>query len=332
MSSKYLRKLQLGREVTPGTGVAATAIWRGQGTLEDKREVTFVDEQIGIVGGTDRAYVGRYLSALDMGAVPATFQQILHILEAGIKAVGTGAADGAGTDKIYNYPFPTTARNTIKTYTLEGGDDQQAEKFAYGFVEEFSLEGNAGEAWMMSAKWLGRQTTTATFTAALSAPTVEEMLFGLSKLYIDPIGSAYGTTVKALTMLAAKLKVKTGWSAGETADGSLDFSLLRFGPPEIELEVTFEHDATSVAEKAAWKALTARSIQIKIEGSAVGTPGTTYSKQTCLINLPGKWGSFAKIDEKDGNDIVSGKFTSKYDATKGDAGNILVATELTAVP
>ena len=43
--------------------------------------------------------------SLAMAATPATFEQLPHILEAGIKSVGTGAADGAGTGKIYAYPI-----------------------------------------------------------------------------------------------------------------------------------------------------------------------------------------------------------------------------------
>ena len=43
---KRLRKLQFGKETTAGTPVPATTIWRGTGTLEDKREPYFPDEDI----------------------------------------------------------------------------------------------------------------------------------------------------------------------------------------------------------------------------------------------------------------------------------------------
>ena len=48
---KALRKVQLGLESTKGTAVAATALWRGTGTIEDKREVVFPDEDIGYLSG-----------------------------------------------------------------------------------------------------------------------------------------------------------------------------------------------------------------------------------------------------------------------------------------
>jgi len=54
--SKFLRKIQMGGEDVAGTGVAASTIWRGKGTLEDTREDVFPEEDVGYIGGTDRAY------------------------------------------------------------------------------------------------------------------------------------------------------------------------------------------------------------------------------------------------------------------------------------
>ena len=74
--SRALRKLQLGQEGTAGTAVAATAIWRGMGTIHDIREVVFPEEDVGYIGGTDRSYIARYWSELSMPEVEATFEQI----------------------------------------------------------------------------------------------------------------------------------------------------------------------------------------------------------------------------------------------------------------
>ena len=48
---RQLRQIQLGRETTAGTAVAATPRWGGLGAMEDTREVTFPEEFIGIIGG-----------------------------------------------------------------------------------------------------------------------------------------------------------------------------------------------------------------------------------------------------------------------------------------
>lgn len=327
---KSLRKVQLGREGTAGTEVAATAIWRGEGTIEDRSEVKFAQEDIGYLSGVDRTYMPKALGAINFPDTPATFEQLLHILEAGVKTA-TPVADGVGTGKIYTYTFPTTAANTIKTYTIEGGDNQQEEQMLYSFVEKFTLKGKASEALMMGADWLGRQVAIGTFTGSLAVPTVEEILFSKGKIYIDAASGTIGTTQKTNTLLGAELSVKTGWIPVWTADGAIYFSFNKSVAPEILMTVTFEHDGTGVAEVAAFKAQTARLIRLKIEGSALGTPGA-YTYKTLMIDLAGKWEKFGKIDEQNGNDIVTGSFRARYNSTASKFAEIVVVNELAAVP
>src|SRR3989304_4623311 len=103
---KLLRRIQLGRESVAGTAVASTTIWRGVGGLDDKREIKFPDENVGIIGGTDRSYISKLAGAISFESVEATFEQFPHILEAGVKLVGTGVAGGPGSGKVYAYSFP----------------------------------------------------------------------------------------------------------------------------------------------------------------------------------------------------------------------------------
>jgi len=331
MGIKAFRKLQMGRETVAGTAVAATSLWRGLGTIEDTREQVDVDEDIGLFSGADRTYQGKLGALLSLESIPATFEQFPHILEAGIVAVGTGVADGAGSGKIYDYPVPEAAASVIKTYTWEGGDNEEVEEMEHCFVQDFGLDGKPGEAWMVSANWIGRQVSISSYTGAIAVPTVEDMLFSKTKFYIDAVASAYGTTLKSSTLLGASLKFKTGWKPVWTADGQLYFSTIKAVKPEITLDLTLEFNGTSVAEKVNWRAQTPRKIQLKCEGSAL-TPGTTYSYKTMIVNLVGKWDKFSKIGEAEGNDIVTGTFRGKYNATAADAGNIIVVNTLATIP
>lgn len=328
---RALRKIQLGVESAKGTAVAATALWRGQGVIEDQTEVMFPEEDIGYLSGIDRSYIPRNLAAITFEQTPATFEQLGYVLDAGVKTV-SGVQDGAGSDYTYTYTFPTSAANSIKTYTIEGGDDQQAEEIEFAFVKSFTLAGAAGEAWTVTADWAGRQVSTASFTGSISVPTVEEILFQKGKLYIDAIGGTIGSTQKSSTLLNAELAVTTGWQEYFTADGNLYFTGHKSTKPEVLLTLTFEHDGTSVAEKANWLAETARLIRILVEGSTVSTPGTTYSKKTLIIDLAGKWERFEALDEQDGNDIVTGRFRAAYDPTSASFAEIVVVNELSALP
>ena len=326
---KKLRKIQMGRETTAGAEVNATTIWRGLGVPEDLQDTQFVEEDVGYLSGVDRVVIPSVLAGLSMEATPATFEQLPHILEAGVKTA-TPAQDGTGSGYIYTYTFPTTTQPTLKTYTLEAGDDQQEEQFTYGFVESFKLSGKSKEPVMMSAEWRGRQLEIGTYTGSLSLVTVEELLFGKSLLYIDP--TTMGTTLKSNTLLAFDLDVKTGVTPVFAGDGQLYFSFTKTVMPEVVLNITYEHDSTSVAEKAAWRAKTMRLIRLKITGSTFTTAGSAYPAKTVLIDLAGKWEKFDKIGEQDGNDVVQGTFRARYDTTAAKFAEIVVVTNLSALP
>lgn len=332
MAVKALRRIQLGLESTgtPGTAVAATTVLRMTGTIEDQREVVFPAEEIGLLSGTDRQYTAKYLAAITTEG-ELTFEQAGYILGAGVQ--DSTATTDTGSGYVYTYSLPTTAQRVPFTYTIEGGDDQEAEEMEYSFVKEFTLSGNAGEAWMVSANWAGRQVSTSTFTPSTDAPvpTVEEVLFSKTKLYIDETSDTIGTTQKSNTLLAAELKVTTGFQEVPTANGELYFSFVKQVAPEVVLTITFEHDGVAAAEKAKWRAGTARLIRLQALGSALTSSGT-YSNKTFRVDLAGKWEKFDKIDEQDGNDIIKATFRGRYNSTSALFGSFVVVNELSALP
>jgi len=332
---RALSRTQLGLETVKGTPVAATGIWRGPvAFLEDATEVVLSKEDVAIIGGTDRSHIPKYAGKCKFPETEATFEQLPYILSAGVKDVVSGSADGVGSGKIYDYPFGLTAVNSVKAYTIEGYDDQQEEEAAFGTVEAFELKLEAGKAWMVSADWFCYRPGPSTKTTLASLPTVEEILTQKTKIYIDAVGGTIGTTQKTKTLLAANIKVKTGFVAYWTADGSLEFSDVKMGNEigwEIEATVTFEHDGTAVAEKAAFQAQTARLMRLQAQGAALGTPGT-YTYKTARLDLPGKWTKFSIIESKDGNDTVTGTFVSRYNVTAALGPSILLVNELASLP
>jgi len=329
------RKIQLGAESAPGTPVAATTIWRGKGVPEDQRMVQFIDEDIGYVSGVDRTITTRLLAKFTFDPTPATFEQP-YIFAAGIKNVVAGVADGAGSGRKYVYPMPTVAPNTnvIKTYTLEGGDNQQCEEMEYAFVESFKLTGKPGEAVLWSAEWTGRQLTPTTWTTGLSLPSVESILFSRGKLFIDDVSGTIGNTQKSGTFLGMELAVKTGWQIVETGDGNLYFYTIKHTREDMEvvLNLTFEHDGTATAEKANWRSETARLIRLQWEGSSLATPGTNFSKKTARIDLCGKWEKFEKLGSQKGNDVIAGVFRARFNSTANLFAEFTWVNELTSLP
>lgn len=325
-----LRRIQMGRETVAGTAVAATTMWRGLGTIKDNREVVFPDEHVGYLSGVDRSYTPKLEANISFDSVPATFEQLPHIFEAGIKT-DTPAQDGAGTGYLYEYPFATTSQNTIKTYTIEGGDNIQAEEMEYAFVDSFTLSGVAGEAWMVSANWIGRQVSKTTFTGSLSPVSVEEMIFGKTKLYIDAVDGTIGSTQISDTLLSAEITFNNLNTPVYTANGYKYLSFTKQPGAEITLNMVFEHNSGSVAQKDLWVAETPRLIRLITEGSALGT-AATYTYKTFIQDYAGKYAMFEKIDEQNGNDIISATFNARYNATGDLFAQLSVVNELSALP
>ena len=322
---KALRKIQIGAEATAGTAVAATTIWRGVGTIQDNRVTNFPEEDIGILPGTDRTYVSKYEALLSLGETPATYEQIAYLGEMGIESV-TATTDTSGYLYTYTMPIETSDINTateLGTYTFEGGDNENVEAFAYGFLTSFQLSGTAGEALMMSGEVVGRQVSTDNFTTDLSIPSVEEILFSKGVLYIDDTSTYPATTQVSNTLLDATLSVNTGWTPVYTADGNLYFSFVKQAPPEVTLTVTFEYNSSSVGEVANWRSETARSIRLYFVGSSAA--------KKLYLDLVGKWDNFGPIGERDGNDIVEGTFRARYNSTAAAFFRMIVYNNLASL-
>ena len=329
---KLLRKIILGKETTAGTAIATTTVWRGTGTLEDQREVIHVDEDIGYLSKVTRTNTPKYQGAITIEG-DASFEQLIHVLNAGVKSVTSPSADGSGSGKIYAFPFPTTSANTIKSYTIEGGDNQQAEEMEYSFVRKFSIQGAGGEPLKVSADWVGRQITPTDFTTSgVTIPTVETINFGKGKLYIDAISGTQGTTQITNSFLDMTLNVNTGWQPVYTGDGNKYFSFPKCIGPEITLDVTFEHDTTGVAQVAAWRAETAQLVRAVFQGAALTTAGTTYTYKSLVIDLAGKIEKATPLKDVDGNDVVTITYRGAYDSTASKFATITVVNEVASLP
>ena len=140
-----LRKTQFGPEATAGTAVAATSVQRliTNGPKNDS-PVEFVNEHIGYLSPVNRTVQPKLAASIAFDDSPLTFEQCLYPFSAGIKTVAA-VADGAGSGKVWTYAFPTTAANTIKTYTIESGDNIQAREMEYSFCESITITFTAGE-------------------------------------------------------------------------------------------------------------------------------------------------------------------------------------------
>lgn len=325
---KALRKLQFARQADSDSGdaIAATEIWRGTGTIEDARDLHYIDEDVGILVGTDRTNTSALQAKLTLDPIPATYEQFPHILEMNVKTVTPTSDSGNGSGIIYTYPIPTNATQAVKPYCWQGGDNIQAEVANFMHGIDFTLSGEEQKEWMMSSNLMGRTVVNNNFTSLSSLVAIDEMNFNQTKLYIDPDSNSWGTTLFSNTLLQASLKYTSGLIPKYTADGNLYLSWFQMTMPKIELTITCEHDSQMVIEKGFWRTETARLIRLLNQGPALTTPGV-YTYKTLNIDLAGKWLKVNKLGERNGNDVLEFTFTGRYNATQASAGQFIVVNE-----
>lgn len=332
-----LRRVQIGiMDALGGTTDVPTTYWRGMGMIDDTQETTFPDENVGVIGGVNRSYVATKGSEVPLEA-DATFEQLPYIFQCGLYT--TTPTTDASSAKIWAWSMQAVSTDPIESsdlsyFVIETGDNQQAEIVRDGFVRELSLTGNAGKALNISATVEARQVGTTTFTASLSIPTVETILFSKGALYIDPSSDTPGTTAKSQTLLNMSLDVTTGWKAIAAAAGRLDFAGVKRVVDKGTLDITFEHDGTATAEISAWRNETERVIRLDFPGSALSTTdaGATYDTKHLIMDLYGKWENFEPIDEQDGNDVVTGIFRIGYASTPAKKADFTIVNELATLP
>lgn len=280
-----LRKLQMGLEATAGTAVAATTVWRGDFKYTDDRTIQQVPEAIGQLLAKPRLIEVARQATLEMTDAPLTFEQFPYILSASIEGVVTGAADGGGVGKIYEYNLGVTAPNAPKTYTLRVGDNNRVDIIEYAFVTKFTVKGASREPLSMSASWVGRQCTDGDFTGAIGLPAVETALFGKSIVAIDAAAGTIGATPKTSTWLGFEYTVETGVFPLWTGDNSISFNLPAHRPPKITGKLIVLHDAIGEAEILAARAMATRLLRITTVGSDNGGAGAVYTYRTSQFSV-----------------------------------------------
>lgn len=334
-----LKVVLIGQETTAGHAGSAVAVhWRGEGAFADLRKTEFPNEHVGLFGGANRSYVAVLGSEIPLTG-DASFEQAPYIWDAAF-AKATPAQDGTSSGYVRSYAMPITgsdkiARTDLATLIVEAGDNMRRREAQFGFVREWTLSGAAKESWKISATVEMRELTRVTVPATgMLLPDIEEALFLNTLLYIDPVTSSAGTSLKSDTLLSASLQVTTGWQAKFTGSGRLDFSDVKFVGGEGTLEITFEHETTADSEKEAWENQTERVIRLWIPGSAYTTAGIggTYTGKVHVVDCYGKWSSFAPLGESDGNTVSTGTFRIATVTSVMKRLEIITVNEVSALP
>lgn len=340
---KGLRSLRLRAETTPGVVATARFLWRGpvEG-IEDQREITIAEEQVGIFDGTDRSYTPKLMAELPIPETEATYEQLPDLfMMCGFGTSGggnrAGSAQGAsGSTAIFTLPIPSMTTPITYSYTAEVGDmdgaNNNAEQMAYSLCKELTLTWEGGAAVKVEATLFGRNGTATnamgSFTAAGTLVTVEEILSGNGTYSLSPVTTSFGNNiVTAGNILAGKLTFTPAWTPKFPVDaGVLHFHTAVYTGCEIAGELTVENQisgtfgasgSAGLVEK--WRQEQPFLMRIDVPGSTIAE-GTTFTRKLLRVDLPIKIDTAEPLDDMDGNDIRVFSFHSRYNESSAATG------------
>lgn len=321
-----LRRTQFGRETTPGTREPATMIWRGpSNTLDDMREMVEPVEQVGRFSGTDRMYTPKEMANLSLAQTEATYEQLQYPLVMAYGAPFEGVLSGSAV--VFESPLPNTAAPGSVPFTVETGDDFQAEFSTYVVATRVQFSGVGGEATRITADLIGRTVAPmpgGTFTAGISLLPVEEVLTSKMRVWIDDITGTFGTNIVSNQVLGYEINIVSTWEPKFTLDGSLTYSYPLLVDVMVDGRITFEHDTQGTLEKTNWRNILARKLRLEVTGGTIEN-GTAFTEKTLRFDLPIKWRKFDALTSQNGNDTINATFMSKYNEANDVIGTITLA-------
>lgn len=187
------QKLQIGAEVTPGTGVSA-------GKLLENLTVSFTPKpEVKTYSGTGRRFtnvaeMNREWTELKLSG-NLDYQDFLYVVCGAWGVVSPTTHSGGTTSKDWAITPPVSGAITPQTYTIEYGSATRARKCAYGLVTGFSYKGSRKDGFTVESPLLAQAfsdgiSLTPNPTAVALSPVVGSHV----NLWLDTASGSIGTT------------------------------------------------------------------------------------------------------------------------------------------
>lgn len=338
MSEAIYHKVQLGRESSLGTSVAATTVFpvdAGFLGFELDRASETPDEDFGRASRNAPGRSSTGLRGAD-ASLPFVmrFQDFMHVLE----MHAAGSVSPTGTDPYtYVYVMDQTS-STLKPYTVEYGDinSTQDEFEAAGVIcnelqigfDALSAPGNS--MWRGTLGLLALNRTLAAMTAGQSAPTTLETMEGhTTTLAYGGTATAFGS-LSALTGTLKSFSLTSTLNAARRAYGGSSDVATAYGRSEKAL-ATFEAmigiNATSDTNiidifEVAGNIPTSQRWRISIDGTGDNVMHIDFRHVMRSVN----------IGEHEGERLYAVTGETEYDATLASHLGFTLINNVASVP
>lgn len=304
MGEKVWSKCQYGVEVTKGTAVVATKLWPGTVSVPPDRSVNFLTPVTGRRGGPILSAISQVIvDPLTLSMGDAAYIEAIPVMLAMLLDGTVTPVSGSGK---WIYTPVLTAAPSLKSLTVEWGDDTQAYEAEYVMARSLKIRGRTGENGFVTCELdcFGKQITKTTFTAALTTGSLTPLVSNMASLWIDPTWATLGTTAKAGLLREWDIEISNGVHPKQMADGALTYSTYGIGNLSVAANFVFEGNAAAVTEYDAYRAQTARAIRILIGDATNGLQIDMYGKYETVQPLG---------QEADGNNLHTAVFMGMDD-------------------
>lgn len=317
--------VQIGVETTPGTAVPANKL------LQSTSIAPAIHVDISRFQPVGQKYDAIVVPGKEWAEAAITGKLDYSECIYPLNAVGVAAAGVQnGVTTAYTWTFAPAARgaDVVKTFSIEQGDANRAQKFAYGVIDEWGFTINRGDA-TQEGKLFGQAIADAiTLTAAPTALIQKPVIPNQVDVYIDPTFGALGTT-KMTRALETKFSITNRFNpvwALNSAIGS--FASHVETDPTVTLELLMEADAQGMALLSVLRAGSTQFIRVKCTSPDLAGTAFPFS---FTLDLAGKVSAVSEYSDQDGVYAIRWTFNSVYDAGWTKAWQIVVVNQQTAL-
>lgn len=309
--SSLLQAIQLGVEATSGTSVAATKRLQST-TMEGAVNVDM--QRFRPIGQKYPSTIveGKEWSSASLTGV-LSYTDIIYLLASNI--VSTAGVQQAATT-AYKWTFAPSSRatDTVKTYTLEFGGAERAQKFAYGLITDFGFTADRGGC-AVTGNVIGQKTSDG-ITMTGSVPDLEEMTVIPNEIdiFLDTTSAGLGTT-KLTRVLNFGFQVQNRFSPVWVLNSANPSFVSHVEvEPTAQATLMVEADTEGMAHLTALRAGSARYIRFKATSPNLAGTAIPYS---LTFDMAVKVSDVSNFQDQDGIYAIEWTFDLFHDPSWG---------------
>lgn len=324
----WRERMQIGKEVTPGTPVAATRVAYANNVSLNRTRAS--REHRFSTGTRDnvRARTQGPVTAGGSIAMPVSADELLEWCLAGFDGTVTPTTP-VGATNTRDWAFaPGLTPASITVERLDGANPQQGQGVR---VNQYTIAGSVREANTATMELFGTDVDMETFTTLTTGLTERTPTFlegWQTALYVDPLGSTPGTTAK-IAMISWNVVVNNGMGRKYLAQKSLAARRVTMGQLGITANLLLEGaEADTVSELT--RANNNQPVIVRLEFEDADNPIETGFNPTVWIDLPGYWTSPDLNQTDEGTRAYGFPLNYIYDPTLGAGVKVTLRNARTA--